>query len=293
MQIHIEYTGFHQQMLMNGRSFVPMIYDGEAKVPEGFNSVCVSLDLSDKSTLQWQDAIQTAHELIQNGLWIVWDLRLDLLEGSLEEDTRFMTLQLGIHHFTQTVWPSFKESTIGFILFKGEFEEKIIDYLKLLAALLPDEVPSFLFLDTTGIEDPAVYFRYLASDQFGHLQLALKGPYAERFPFALPALGWGHSHSPLGFCSHEVGQSIIQRRIEYAICFPEKGVFEFNKAIETLAEKPFRIIPESLLTLEWDGIEKLIIFPSTLHERGWRKIRGFEAAGGQLIIVDSTSKCLI
>ena len=43
------------------------------------------------------------------------------------------------------------------------------------------------------------------------------------------------------------------------------------------------MIYENLLTHEWDGIDKLIIFPQALTEWARRKIRGFVAAGGEII----------
>src|SRR5437016_859051 len=98
MQIHFEYTGFEQQIRINGSGFVPMIYDGKGNPPAGFNGVCISLDASDRSSLQWQEVVQKAQHHVVQGLLILWDLQLDLLEGSLEDDTRFMTLQLGVQH---------------------------------------------------------------------------------------------------------------------------------------------------------------------------------------------------
>lgn len=288
MQIHIEYTGFQQHVQLDGSPFIPMIYEGKEDVPDGFNVVCVALDASDSSALKWQDAVLKASSLAAQGFLIMWDLQLALLDGSLEDDARFMTLQLGLRHFLEAIWPSFQDKTFGFILYRGLFSFQIknetIEYLKLLAALLPEAVPCFLFLDTTKIIEPASYFQLMSLEVFGYLRLAIKGPFSERYPYALPALSWGHYRSPLGCCTEHCSLILPETRIEYAICLPENGDFDLvAPAIATLGEAPFRAIPEALLTQEWDGIEKLIIFPEYLHERGWRKVRGFLAAGGEIV----------
>ena len=288
MQIHFEYTGFEQQIQIDGSCFVPKIYDGEGDPPEGFNAVRICLDASDRSALHWQEALLKAQYHGAQGRLMLWDLQMDLLEGSLEDDARFMTLQLGVQHFVEVIWSLFKDQTLGVTLYRGPFNEQVkksmIGYLKLLAALLPEEAPCFLFLDTTPVVDPAPYFRLLSLESFGHLRLVTKGPCAERFPYALPTCAWDHRASPLGFCSDAPGPVLPQRRIEYAICLPEtSGDTCIENAIAALGEIPFRVIPEALLTQEWDGIEKLIIFPEWLDERGMRKVRGFVAAGGEVI----------
>ena len=292
MQIQFEYTGFEQQIRIDGNCFVPKIYDGEGEPPAGFNAVRICLDASDRSALHWQEAILKAqHQRAQRRL-ILWELQLDLLEGSLEDDARFMTLQLGVQHFVEVIWPLFKDQTLGVTLYRGPFNEQIkksmMEYLKLLAALLPEEALCFLFLDTSPIVDPAAYFRLLSLESFGHLRLVTKGPCAERFPYALPTCAWSHWNSPVGFCADTPGPSLPQRRIEYGICLPENGGDTcLEHAIAFLEGAPFRMIPEALLTQEWDGIEKLIIFPEWLEERGMRKVRGFVAAGGQVINLSS------
>ncbi len=288
MQIHFEYTGFEQQMYINGSCFVPKIYDGAGEPPSGFNVARICLDASERSPLHWQEAVLKAQQQVAQGRLLMWDLELDLLEGSLEDDARFMTLQLGVQHFVEAIWSFFKAQTLGVSLYRGLFSQQIeksmIAYLKLLAALLPEEAPCFLFFDTTHIVDPASYFRLLSLESFGHLHLVIKGPCAERFPYALPTFAWGHLSSPLGFSSDSCGPPVSQRRIEYAICLTERGGDAcMEHAIASLGETPFRVIPEALLTQEWDGIEKLIIFPEWLEERGLRKIRGFVAAGGEVI----------
>lgn len=288
MRIHFEYTGFEQQMRINDACFVPKIYDGEGDPPSGFNGVRIHLDASDCSSLDWQAAILKAQYHITQGFLILWDLQFALLEGSLDDDVRFMTLQLGVQHFVDVIWPLFKEQTLGISLYRGVFTEELkemVEYLKGLAALLPEEALCLIFLDTSHITEPGSYFRLMAQDAFGCMRLAVKGPCCERFPYAFPSFAWGHGSSPLGFFAERCATALLQRRIEYAICLPEAwGEPAIKEAIESLGEKPFRVIPEALLTQEWDGIEKLIIFPECLHERGLRKIKGFQASGGEILI---------
>lgn len=284
MQIHIEYTGFEQQMRVGAKHLIPLIYDGMGEASAGFNARRIVLDGSERSLLNWSAEVETAQRCIRDGLMILWDLDLHLQEGLLDDDSRFLTLQLAVSHFVDTVWPSFHESSLGVCLYRGVFTEQVIDYVKLLAALLPEEALCFVFLDTTPIHDLGEYFRLLSLEKFGHLKVALKGPFAERYPYALPALAWDHHASPLGVCASEPLAPLAQTRITYGICLPEKRDDALVAgAVRALGKTPFRVIPEPLLTQEWDGIEKLIVFPALMDERGWRKIRGFEAASGEVI----------
>lgn len=159
-----------------------------------------------------------------------------------------------------------------------------IDYLKSLSASLPEEVFCFLFLDTTLITDRTVYFQVINSEIFGHFSLILKGPLAERYPYALSYLAWGHEGSCLGFCSTCLENTLPSQVVGDALCLSERVDNRlWESALDAFGSKPFRVIAENLLTQEWEGIDRLMIISQTLSEKGWRKIRGFEAAGGQII----------
>ena len=51
----------------------------------------------------------------------------------------------------------------------------------------------------------------------------------------------------------------------------------------SLAEIPYRIVPEGLLTTDWDGLDDLIVVPNGVSLQGKRKLQGFCAAGGTIV----------
>ena len=288
MELQVNFSGFEQQLLLNQVPFIAKIYEGEGEPSEEFNIIRIVLDASEHSLLRWGEAILRAKKSIQKGFLILWELQFSLLEGSLEDEARFLTFHLNIQHFNEIIWIHFRENSLGVALFRGELslqqKESVVDYLKSLAALLMDDVHCFLFFDTSLVFDPTTYFRLVSQEVFGHFHLFLKGPCAESYPFAVPAFGWGHARSSLGFCSHMLMTHLPQSRVTHALCLPKEIDLKYlHSVIEAFGSIPFRVIHEDVLTHEWDGIDTLIIFPNGQSEKVRRKIRGFIAAGGQII----------
>jgi hypothetical protein len=285
--LQIEFTGFGQQLLLKQKPFCAKIYEGKADPPAGFNGVSLSLDASLHSLLNWEKQILLAQRYIDAGMVILWELQFSFSEKIFEDEAHFLTFQLAIQHFNETIWQKFHYQSLGVALYRGELNvqnrDPIVSYIKLLAALLPEEVSCFLFLDTTAASDAKSYFRSISQEAFGHLHLILKGPFAEKYPYGHPALAWGHTCSPLGFCSPTLGPIIEPTKVSYALCLPKDSYEEVQVAIDALGSIPFRVIPEDLLIYEWEGVDRLVIFPHALSSQGWRKVAGFIAAGGEII----------
>lgn len=281
------FNGFEQHILLDQKPFIPKIYEGGKEPVEPFNTQLIRLDASDRSLLNWQNEIAMTQKAIQKGFKIFWELDFGL-SGSLDDETRFLSLQLNIHHFNDTIWSPFQENSCGVALYRGKLEiskhEILLNYLKSLAAQFPTTVKPFIFLEIPTDLDLEHYFRLMASGDFGFLTPIVKGSFAETYPLALASLAWGHGASPLGFCSAKLENVLPQTRVSHAICFPKEGKWEqIHKAIQFLDPLPFRMIPESLLTQEWDGIDQLIIFSDAHPEQVKRSIRGFVAAGGMVL----------
>ena len=158
MPLQLNFTGFEQQLLLNEKPFYAAIYEGEGDVPEGFNVVCIKLDASLRSLLSWNEALLSAQDLVSKGFLILWELNFSLQEQALDGESLFLTLQLNIQHFNDLVWKQFQDATFGASLFKGRLEEGMIDYIKSLASILPDELSCFLCIDTSSANDLASYF---------------------------------------------------------------------------------------------------------------------------------------
>ena len=288
MKVHIDFTGFCQKLLVDGRPFLAQIYEGEGDPPVGFNIVRLSLDASAHSSLDWKLQIERAQRYTANGFFILWELQFSLFNTPLEDDVHFLSLHISVQHFIDTIWPHFHQVTFGVALYRGRCalsqKQELLDDLKILSSSLPDETSCFIFLDTSSITEPESYFSLVSQEGYGHLKLILKGTYFERYPYAVPALAWGNSYSPLGYCSEKLERTLQGKKILYALCLPNKLEGELTLALEQGDMTfPFRVIPEALLDQEWDGVDQLMIFPQLVSEQGWRKIRGFVAAGGEII----------
>lgn len=204
----------------------------------------------------------------------------------LEDEMHFNALAKALSHFTQDVWPRFPESKA--ILYRGSadfsrffkwteaqetnfasWKENIAEnreehlrklfcaeafalYFQMLAHKLPDDLPVSLILDTANIGSPAEILHLLSTTRFEH--------------FHIEALAF---HSNIGICippdSH-CSTQVLQR-------------------LDALIQKmpSFKPIYETHLTEQWDGLDEIYVLPDAVTERGRRKLKGFEAAGGSVI----------
>ncbi len=284
MSLQINFTGYEQKVLFKEKPLNISIFEGEGEIPSGFTVLKITLDAGERSLLNWKGAIERARMAIAQGLLILWELEFDLESGSLEEDARFLALQLNVQHFNDTIWSEFQDHTFGVALFRGKISSEIVDYLKSLGALLSDAITCFLYVDSSSAQTVGHWIQELEPENLGHFQLILKGAYAEKYPFALKALGWGHSASPVGYSSQEILKTAPQAHIKYGICLPNTPNWDqFNQLVHFLEGTTFRVIPENLLTHEWDGIDMLIVFSEQISAMARRKIQGFLAAGGEVI----------
>ena len=48
---------------------------------------------------------------------------------------------------------------------------------------------------------------------------------------------------------------------------------------------PYRVVSEAQLTMEWDGLDELLVGEKTVSDLGWRQLEGFRAAGGEVRVV--------
>lgn len=249
------------------------------------------------SDLNWTNQIKEAESSSQKIIW-EFDLGLDAPYFPLEDELRFQTLTMALSKFSKEIWPLFQEKTEAAILYRGpadftpffswserqegNFEtwkedrpngdeahlrrlfcaEAFIAYFQMLAHRLPDELTLILQLDAGTSGTLAERLHLLSPERFDHFQLEIKG---------LP----DDSHASLG------------------ICFPEEGECDRNvlQRLDTVIEQiktPFKAIPEALLTERWDGIDYLYVLSDAVSSRGKRKLMGFCAAGG-IVILDGPS----
>lgn len=305
---------------------IPAIFDSinfEEEIPEDFNAVCIPLNGTLHSTLDWNPARKYAEQCIKKGFNLFWELDLGLLGGlrrPLSDQTQFKCLVLALHHFRDTLWREFKEYTIGLNIYRGpgdfsvgfdwdaqqmknfdlwvtenptssleDFDLKKLycrdaasEYLNLLAANVPDELPLFILVDISSIENPLEQAKLLSRELFDRIRLGIKG---SRLP--LDDFAWDNGSPRHGYISRRILQQNPASAV-VGICFPGTNCIEpghysgMQQAIEWLlkTKREFRIIPELFLTTEWDGLDYILFTPMGLGTQGKRKLQGFCAAGG-------------
>lgn len=262
------YSGFKQHFVCDAKPFIPRIFSGKGTLPQEFNVGTISLDASERSNLKWE--VETDYPLI------LWELDFALTEESVLDEARYLAFELAVIYLSKTLLSRFEKQTFGVSLYQGRYVHAFLDPLKSLASHLPESVRPFVFFDVDEIPDAASYFRIVNQDNLGFLLPVLKGRWVEQYPYALPALGWGHHSSPIGNYSDKPLTCLPERRLEKGVLLPEVGDVPIPEGV-------FRVIPERLLTYEWEGIDQLLINPASLTANCKRKLEGFKAAGGEVI----------
>lgn len=298
------------------------VYDGfSEKLPEGYEAVTIRLDGSSSSDLDWAPSLAKAE-----GKKVLWELNLglfDSLRHPLGSEMQLKTLGLALNHFFESVW---NESHLGVILYRGsadfsrafpwdaEQEENFLswlkdfeggvdtplarklfcrdactEYLNLLQGFLPDEVPTYLLYDCSGLEeigeaalllDPertARFLRILKEAPLGHREGIWETAKAPLIDHAL-YLGTG---APLQEKEPAAYGVFLPTMHEYFT----QDLAPLEKGIQWLREKglPYRLLTEEQLISDWDGLDYLLVAPALVNPMAFRKLRGFVAAGGTVV----------
>lgn len=165
-----------------------------------------------------------------------------------------------------------------------------VSYLDLLIGSLPDAAAAFVFLDTFSLVNPIEYANTINTELFERFFVGVSHPL-----FFHQQLGWRYGTSS-GYLSKQLEIIPSLKEVNLGICWPSLDVVKpslyapFNEMFRELKErgKDFRIIPESRLTADWDGLDYLIVNPLTLSQQGKRKLLGFCAAGGTVLTIGNT-----
>ena len=301
-------------------------------ITESLDEVChavtIPVDAGTKSGLNWKLAYERAEQLIAQGKFILWDLRLGLFDQlcfPLSHQSQFLTLGLGIDHFIDKLWKSFHNHSLGVVLYRGTagFTEVLprdellsqrydncsgdcsgdcsgknddrasnayalfcrnvaVDYLHLLCDRFSNAVPLFALLDFFGIESP--------------MKQALLSDRGVWSPIS-PIIAGAKAHEMLRW---EVDTGAITTDDSahlppVAVCVPDStdttpsNSSALDAAMQRLNTDNicYRLIPENLLIVEWEGLDELVVDSKLLDHQGLRKLQGFVAAGGTVIEADS------
>lgn len=217
-----------------------------------------------------------------------FDFGLNEPDFPLEDELYFNAVAAACDHFSKEVWPQFPASKA--ILYRGgadfsshflwterqesNFElwvkempvgneahlkrlfcaEAFVHYFQMLAHRLPDELPLILDIDPKGVGTLAETLHLLSPERFEHFELDTHQNYRSNIGVCFP---------PDAECGREILQKI-------------------DRLLNQLPS--FKPVYENLLTEQWDGLDEIYVLPEALSERGKRKLLGFEAAGGKVIL---------
>lgn len=218
----------------------------------------IVLDGKMSSLLDFRQARLAALSHIAIGEKILWELDLglfDTLTHPFGNESEARSMILAIDHFMKSMWPEFEKYSVGLSLYRGDlnFDEILFsDFLKFLTLNVYDSVPLFLHFDT-ATPHTLESAKKFAQDLFPRFEIYVND---QEPPFK-------------------------SRDTNIGFLIPSDHTQKF----ETLLNQGInlRVIPESLLNAEWDGLDFLYVDYALVSKEGIRKIRGFEAAGGEVI----------
>jgi hypothetical protein len=277
----------------------------------------ITLDGTVRSNLDWSEQKKKATEAET----ILWHLDLGLfskLSQPISSVSQYHSLKMSLDHFCNTLWIEFKDKTQGVCLYEGSADfsrdfpwdpeqehnlqvwlergfgdigifyeeigvrlEKFSDlkhedlkgvsitslfcrdvageFLDLLAGYLPENLEASVILNTSGIDDPLLIAQLTTKERYPHLKMFVDGK--------------PESVASVGICLPAMDHIIPSF---YA---------KFSQIFRELDDKPYRLIPEALLTSEWHGLDILYVSTETVSPQGKRKLLGFEATGGIVIYI--------
>lgn len=245
------------------------------------------------------DDLDWSHLSIPAEGTILWELDLGLEQAvtPLRSAPLFYTLARGIELFSKELLPSYRQRTLAVVLYCGDlaFEERICweeeeiagdkrlwaarlmaDYLKRLLSFLPDDLLVVVLLKVTGEMAIGELMQLLSRASWEQLAVALSGSDLPVTPLVWDGEDrifsrWGNEELPaLGLLlpDDEVWNRECQQWVS--------GV------VEKLKER-FRVVPELLLTQDWEGLDRLVVHPSAITRQGARMVQGFVESGGTVV----------
>jgi len=156
------------------------------------------------------------------------------------------------------------------------------EFMEQLIAPLPDDLSVFACVDASSVENRYLRAQLLAKKRRERLLLAASESNWEGAEFA-----WKKGESAAGFIEFSKRPK-QQKAPSTGFCLPDdqdyatgEGVFlNLVNVVDHI-----KVIPESHLTTEWDGLDNLIVLSETVSASLRRKLQGFCAAGGTVLTI--------
>ena len=258
-------------------------------------SINIKLPARLEDELRWQGARSTALEARESGKTLFWEFDFGMGDSpiSLDDSGHFLSFATAIDHFMKTLGTEFAHSTAGVILYRGDlnFHERLIwsgdlkdyfeewvgtlpeglvapeqlfcvnlfaEYMHRLASYLSEMFIPYCFFDTSSFASKAAVSQLLSKERFGFI--VVKEPSSGAQGIVLPSDAQ---------CDKNVLNALDRLFAE----------FESQKIA-------YKIIPEALLSEEWEGLDVITAIADSLSHPGRRMLQGFSASGGQVIFVE-------
>jgi hypothetical protein len=223
---------------------------------------------------------------------------LDLLQmGQLREwlreifsDEKRMERETGIKvsSFEEIDTDLLMEFKTGKVLLSLFCQNIAVEYIGLLTNCLPDNIPRYILLNASSIaEDLLWQMRMLNPEKFDPVTLCIRGAV-----LPIVSMGW-EIGAPHGFIGMHCPSDVRLEKTLIGVCIPSVGLYSpaqygnLGEALTVLMRKhlSFRLIPESRLMTDWDGLDYILFVPEGLSFLGKRQLQGFCAAGGTAVTV--------
>lgn len=258
--------------------------------------VLCSLPASPFDDLHWEKEIKEAKDHILASNRLVWeiDFSFSKLEWIPEDSALFFSLVVAVEEFTKKVLPEFYSETAGVILYQGngDFQQGYpLSYWESSFEAWAEDLK-------LPVKDYSLFTTQLTAEWLQRLvsffpEELKVGIVVEPFP-QISRAKKEQLFSKERFCSIEVLSCFQDWEREkeipsLGVCLPQDRFFthrlreELEQLFAALKGKQFRVIPEGIVTQEWEGLDELIVIVDALSHEGKRKLAGFQAAGGIVI----------
>lgn len=207
-----------------------------------------------------------------------WLQELFIDEGCFENETGIQVSSL------QKIEPRQLLSTqIGKQILNLFCMSTAVEYLSGLTSCLPDFIPKIILLDASSVTGDLLWqSQVLYPDLQDSFLISCCGA-------KIPQVFLGReTRSSYGFIGTGSVPDPTVAESSIGLCIPPYRLYRpsFYRSIAdalnmlTMQHLSFRIIPESRLIMDWDGLSFLFFEPDVLSPEGLRRLRGFCAAGG-------------
>lgn len=287
-------------------------------IPEQTHEI-ICLDAKSDSTLDWSFANDRLEKLRAGSKKALIKLDLGLEEGfSFNDEFQFKSYILALNELNKTILENYQDVIEGVILYRGSLDlvskcaldaDTISDQMSLnlletfplafchnlaacnilgqllhrLVSFLKDDVPSFIIFEDAELFNPLDRAILLSKERFDHIFVMASCP-----EFQYTTLDLGHGHSLLGYMSCKKEHE--PEAISTAVLLPSDEFFNkynYSTLVQFMnsCDRPYRLITEKIFNECWNEIEKVYYDASSIHPMTARMIKGFEASGGESVLL--------